>query len=190
MKIDEEKSHLQSSMGSILTLVMLLLIGVFAQQKIQAWVLKKGVDIASATIDSHFDEEYQFNYERDGLNFAVAFTGYDDVTEPVLDPSYGKLIMNSWSWGFDDEVVSTVRVPLGTHQCTQAELGLDESRELSSKFYPSRTNARRNLEKYNKKFICIDDAKDMFISGSYNSEKARLMNIQVVRCSEQDERLN
>ena len=103
MRIDADKSFLQSSMGSFLTFIMVLMVCIFAQQKFQAWFLKKGVDIASATIDSHFGEDYQFSYERDGMNFAVAFTAYDEVTEPVLDPSYGKLIFRAFTWGFDSE---------------------------------------------------------------------------------------
>ena len=84
------------------------------------------MDIASATVDSHFDQDYQFSYEHDGMNFAVAFTAFDRVTEPILDPSYGKLVFNAWSWGIKGDFL-TDREPLGTHQCTKEELGLERS---------------------------------------------------------------
>ena len=57
MKIDEDKSILQSSMGSLLSFVMFLMMFVFAYLKVEMWITKKGVDIASATYDSYFDDE-------------------------------------------------------------------------------------------------------------------------------------
>ena len=93
MKIDEDESILQSTMGSILSIIMLFLIGLYAYQKTEVFLLKKGVDITSATNDSFFDDEYEFNYDN-GLNFAMAFTAYDQVTEPILAPEYGKIVFN------------------------------------------------------------------------------------------------
>ena len=101
MKIDEDKSILQSSMGSLLSFVMFLMVCVFAYLKIEMGITKEGVDIASATYDSYFDDEYVFS-SKDGLNFAMAFTAYDDVEEMILDPSYGKIVFNSYSWGQTD----------------------------------------------------------------------------------------
>ena len=97
---------------------------------------------------------------------------------------FGKLVFNSWSWGFNSDF-TTERAPLKTHPCTDAELGLNEAEE--SIFYPTRKNARKIVENHKKKFICLDETSEMFISGSYNSDKARLFNIQLVRCSDQDE---
>ena len=37
------------------------------------------------------------------MNFAIAFTAYDDETEPILDESLGELVFNSYSWGNDDD---------------------------------------------------------------------------------------
>ena len=62
-------------------------------------MLKKGVDIASATNDSFFDPDFKFSYE-DGLNFAMAFTAYDEDREPTLTPEYGKIVFNEVSWGY------------------------------------------------------------------------------------------
>ena len=103
----------------------------------------------------------------------MAFTAYDDETEPILDPTYGKIAFNSFSWGFGESFES-IRAPLNTRSCTRAELGLDDSAE--SAFYPIRNNSKKTVEKYWKKFMCIDK-EDMYIHGSYNSDKARLMNI-------------
>ena len=66
---------------------------IFAYQKFGVWILKKGVDIASATNDSYYGDNYEFGH-ADGLNFAMALTAYDEVTEPILDPTYGKIVFN------------------------------------------------------------------------------------------------
>ena len=48
------------------------------------------------------DPNYNFTY-KDGINFAIAFTAYDDETEPILDESFGEIVFNSYSWGNDDD---------------------------------------------------------------------------------------
>ena len=159
-------------MGSLFSFVMFLMVCGFAYLKVGLWITKKGVDIASATYDSYFDDEYEFS-SKDGLNFAMAFTAYDDVEEPILDPSYGKIVFNSYSWGQSEETQSG-RIRIESHACTREELGLDD--EKSGKFYPIRESIRNRVELYWQKFMCINEA-DMFIHGSYNSKTARPMNI-------------
>ena len=55
----------------------------------------------------------------------MAFTAYDDVEEPILDPSYGKIVFNSYSWGQTDETLAG-RTRIESHACTRKELGLDD----------------------------------------------------------------
>ena len=55
-----------------------------------------------------------------------------------------------------------------------------------SAFYPIRADSKQTIEKYWKKFVCIDK-EDMSLNGAFNSENARQMNIQIVRCSNEDE---
>ena len=45
-----------------------------------------------------------------------------------------------------------------------------------SAFYAIRAGNKPTIEKYWKKFVCIDK-EDMSLNGAFNSEKARLMNI-------------
>ena len=52
----------------------------------------------TSTQARHFPEEYVMDFEQ-GLNFAFAFTAYDNETEDILDPSYGKLIFSRYEWG-------------------------------------------------------------------------------------------
>ena len=100
MKIDEDKSFMRSTTGSICTVILFLVIGAYAYTKTDAWLMKKNVDIMAARNEEFFDEEYVFGYEQ-GLNFAIAFTAYDGATEPILDPKYGKVVFNHFSWGDD-----------------------------------------------------------------------------------------
>ena len=58
MKIDADNSILQSTMGSILSVAMIMMVGIFTYQKVEVWLTKKGVDIASATNDSFFSDDY------------------------------------------------------------------------------------------------------------------------------------
>ena len=42
----------------------------------------------SAFMEKFFTEFDEFGYDQ-GMNFAVAFTAYNNVREPILDPEYG-----------------------------------------------------------------------------------------------------
>ena len=52
----------------------------------------------SSTTSNFYDSDYQFDFDA-GLNFAVAFTAYDNETEDILHPSYGNITFVKWSWG-------------------------------------------------------------------------------------------
>ena len=127
MKIDEDKSELQSSMGTLLSLFMFVIVGMFAAQKAEIWLMKTRMDIAQATADSYFDDEDRFTHE-DGINFAMAFTAYDSVEEPILDPTYGKIVFNAFGWGHTERYLAK-RVKIKSHPCSREELGLDREHE-------------------------------------------------------------
>ena len=58
MKIDEDKSMLQSSTGSILSILMFAMVILFAYQKTEIWWYKTGMDIAFAVTDQFFDDDF------------------------------------------------------------------------------------------------------------------------------------
>ena len=62
---------------------------------------RKGVDLQSAFKENYFTEFDEFG-NRQGLNFAVAFTAYNNVREPILDPEYGYIYARANEWGFDE----------------------------------------------------------------------------------------
>ena len=73
---------------------------------------------------AYFDNSHTFEQEN-GFKFAVAFSAFDDETEPILDKSYGQLIINSYEWGINSNGNAYVHyTPLDQHTCTEKELGL------------------------------------------------------------------
>ena len=57
----------------------------------------------------------------------MAFTAYDSEDEWILDPTYGQLVFNSYSWGpKEDGTYFTDRIKLNEHICQRDELGLED----------------------------------------------------------------
>ena len=109
------------------------------------------------------------------MNFAIAFTAYDNENENILDPSYGRLIFNHYSWGPDENGnYKSVREEIPSHPCSREELGLEG--QGSSRFMPVNEKTKDELNEYHKKYMCIDP-KDMYIHGDYNSRHARMLNM-------------
>ena len=126
MKIDHEKSVLKSTLGSVCSILMAIVIFTYAYIKIEVFLLKSDVDIMQSTIDSFFEDDYEFSHSQ-GLNFAIAFTAFDNIEEPILDPSLGKVIFNSFTWGeYANGTFFTTREEIESHTCSREELGLVE----------------------------------------------------------------
>ena len=95
----------------------------------------------------------------------MALTGYDNVREETLDPSIAQMEFYVEEWGKDEEgQVYNYERTIDSHSCTQEELGLIGEK---SKFYPySQLNIEQEVDRYWKKFLCIDE-EEMHIYGSY-----------------------
>ena len=63
-------------------------------------------------------------------------------------------------------------------------MGLLEDR-TNAEFKPLHIASVSQVTKYRKKFLCAKK-EDMYINGTYNSNQARLINIQLARCLDQD----
>ena len=120
-------------MGSLCSILVLFLTATFALIKIDVFFARKDNDVMSSTLVKAIADDSVFSAE-DGLNFAVAFTAYDNETEDILDPTYGNVVFRNSEWGptpdggyFEnlDEIPS--------HTCTKEELGMEG--DISS-FYP------------------------------------------------------
>lgn len=183
MKIDDTNTEIKSSMGAFCSIILILVVSSFMYQKVDIWLQREDVDVWSATQSHHFPTDYQFTHEM-GLNIAFAFSGYDNIEEDILDPSYGSLVFTTYEWGEDAEGVPFLKyVELESHTCSKAELGLEG--EEASHFFPIRQNKQNLLRMYQKKFKCIEP-KDMFVNGDFDSDTARLISLRLNRCVDTD----
>ena len=101
MKLDKENETLQTSIGSILTLIIYLIVSAYAYVKIEVWITKNDNDIMQSTQDGFFDTDYVFDFEQ-GLNVAIAFTDYSNDMEPILKESFGRIVFRAYEWGIDE----------------------------------------------------------------------------------------
>ena len=67
------------------------------------------------------------------------------------------------------------------HNCTKQELGVESDQQSRAKFLPIRKENRELVNFHSKKFKCVDE-EDLYMYGDYNSDKASLFNIQLVKC--------
>ena len=103
MKVDDDIKSPPTVVGLISTIFLFLILGGFTFQKCEVLINKKDVDVLASTSRNYFTPDDVFSYEENSLNFAAAFTAYDDVQEPILDPSIGSLRFRTWEWGPDAE---------------------------------------------------------------------------------------
>ena len=146
----------------------------YAVQKFDVIISKKDVDILSSMRDSWFDENFKFTYNK-GLNIAVAFTAFDNEREWMLDPSYGSLIINSYTWGVDKDGFNfSERKKLDHHVCSAAELGVsdDETKKGKATFLPPHKTSAGYVSFYQKKFICLEE-EDIYLYGDFNTPETR-----------------
>ena len=121
MQIDGELSNTTSYMGTILTIIFVILIATFAYSKIMVLVDMGDVTVVGSTADDYFTDDDHFDSEN-GFFVAAALTYYDSDTEPVQDLRYGELTIEWFGWGNDD--ISSAGMYDLQHQCTDEELGL------------------------------------------------------------------
>ena len=182
--MDDGIGAIKSYMGCFCTLFWVGIIMLYAMQKIDILINKKGVNVLATIKDLHFDDNEEFDYYKNSFNVAVAFTGYDNSYEWSLDARYGQLVVNAFEWGYDEDGDPfTERKPLKTHKCTREELHLEDSAD--SQFFHIHGSSKRSMERYWQKFLCIDPPERR-IAGSYDSESARQLNIQLKRCQGPD----
>ena len=98
MKLDQGITKVYTWSGFAFTLLLVLIIGTYAAQKVSVLMGRSDVDVFETELISYFDETYSFGAESH-LNLAVAFTSFDDVEEPILDPKIGELTFKAYEWG-------------------------------------------------------------------------------------------
>jgi len=148
MNLDEGEQDIKSLMGSLCSIILMALTILYSIQKADVLISKKDVDILSTINDDTYTSDDVFAY-KNGFNIAVAFTAFDSESEWILDPTYGSLEFNHFSWGQDeiDGSPFTRREKKLEHMCSQEELGLSEDRS-QSKFMPINESSKPYVELY------------------------------------------
>ena len=173
MKIDKGHSIMTTSVGSIFSIILFIIVGMYALQKTNIMIMKTDDYVMTSTQDSFFDLDYKFGFEQ-GFNIAVAFTAFDDEKENILRPEIGRIVYRQYKWGFEaNDRYKLTQDYLPTHTCTKQELGIDQQSENS--FYPLKDEGYfQTMKGYQKKFVCIDK-EQLYLKGDFDSEKARLI---------------
>ena len=58
---------------------------------------------------------------------------------------------------------------------------MENSNSNSASFMPINEKNKPTVQMYQKKFLCVEK-DEMKLYGDYNSEKARILNMQLVKC--------
>ena len=154
----------------------------YASIKTKSLITKRNNDIFTTISDHAFNSDDIFDNSL-GLDLAVGFTAYDNNQEIILDKTIGELRYVAYSWGEDENGNGFVkREKLPTRQCTREELGLDPG---ESRFFPLREYYVNQVNFYHKKFLCVD-REEMLIYGDFSTQKARLIDLQLIKCHDQD----
>ena len=99
MKLDGEEKTQTSYMGAILTVLLNLLMLMFAYTKFTTIYQRNDVDIMSAISEFAIGDDEEFTTEE-GFFVAVALTEYDNNSEIIEVPEvYGELIIEHYGWG-------------------------------------------------------------------------------------------
>ena len=154
MKVDGGDDQLKSGLGTFCSILLLIVTSMYAYNKMLVYAKKKDVSVTSATEILFFEDKDVFGIDK-GMNIAVAFTAYDSTTEYELDPSYGEIVFNSYTWGNnEDGTPFSKRSQLKEHICTPEELNIDGDSENPG-FFKSHESSAWLVKTYQKKMLCV-----------------------------------
>lgn len=178
MKLDKGQPALHSVMGTLFSFIAFCLVMGYTIQKFDILISRKDVDIVYSLREEYFSDDEVFT-GRQGLNVAVALSGFDTEQENILTPEIGSFSFQYSKWYFNDNGVLEYEThELETHRCSDEELGLTGSH---SEFKPIRESNRAYVSLYRRKFVCVN-RHDLEIYGDFDSKKAQQLRILLNRC--------
>ena len=147
---------------------MTVILLIFAVQKTNTFLHRKEVFVLTSMSESYYDADYEMT-AADGLNIAVAFTGYDTETESTLDESYGRIVFRHIEWGLEESMDRQLLYrEIPSHQCS--------NEEMEANVMPILPISQQDYELYRNKFRCTN-TENLRMQGSYNSVKGRMINV-------------
>ena len=95
MRVGEGKDALHTKMGALCSILLTVILIVYAGYKISILEGKKSVDIVQAVQENYFDDTHVFS-NKQGLNIAVAVLNpfNPHSSQLPIDPSYGRIVFN------------------------------------------------------------------------------------------------
>ena len=109
MKLEHGQAALPSIMGTIFSFISFMLIIGYTAQKFDILISRKDVDIVLSVRENFFGDDETIT-GRQGLNIAVAFTGFDTIEENVLLPQFASIVFEYAAWEILDngEIIDAV----------------------------------------------------------------------------------
>ena len=138
-------------MGTFLTIILALLIFMFFYAKLLVIINKNETDIMTAVKEDGLTQDDKFNASN-GLFIAAALTEYDSNPEIIEDWRYGELVISTYGWGYEDEILNA-RNKLDYQYCSDEELGI--KRGANTHVFPIQQKQFEELKLFKKKFKCI-----------------------------------
>lgn len=167
-------------MGTACSLILMVVLIVYAGYKTSILQHKKSVDILQAVQKYHFDDDYVFGAEQ-GLNIAAAVVNLNGSSVGPIDPTYGRLVFNKFNIGLGDNGnVAYESKELASHLCSSEELGLSGTEH---KFWPIKPQKKKALELLKDSLMCLDSDADLKIQGDVDSEKNQIIQVNVRKCT-------
>ena len=163
-------------MGLFLSVIMSVILILYAYLKVDVLIKRRAVDIMSTVDLNKFSPDDVFG-SKNGFNLAIALTAYDNNPLPILDPTIGEIVFHHTTWGpNDNELIKLGVNSFESHTCSRAELGLEDSSDGSSRFFPIVESMKKEVDLYSKKFKCADES-ELYLYGDYNSYKASSISV-------------
>jgi len=126
MKVHKNDTQYRSIMGAFCTVMTGIFMLSFCLTKLQTLLQRSDVDIMEANHENNIDEDDPFSYQ-DGFFVAAALTEFNNDPEPVERPEYGELHIEHYGWGNDNADFAVGSNQIKSHECSEAELGIDEN---------------------------------------------------------------
>ena len=115
-----EKEY-RSWKGVCFTVILIIILAFYGVMQSIKLFERDETDVMQSSRDAHFDTDFVYS---ENLWYAFGITAYDDVREPIDDPSYGELKAFTKTWGGieGDDVYGVNYRELAVRNCTEAEL--------------------------------------------------------------------
>ena len=103
LRIDDGDDSIGTGFGTLCSIFLLIVTAVYAGLKAKVLDQKTDVSILTATKDLYFTDDDVFSYDDHKLNWAIAFTEYNNNELYELPGDIGELSFKAYSWGTDEE---------------------------------------------------------------------------------------